>query len=116
MNLVEIDQTPLTFGRTRNEEPRSNDPVSRSSGAWSLKIIESRPSAPSIIGAEKHHDLAYQWFCRLGLEDAPEHSTFAKNRHGRFRDSDVLHHVFETVLGRCMSEGLDDPAEAADTR
>lgn len=56
---------------------------------------------------EVHLNLAYRWFCRLGLEDAvPEHSTFSKNRHGRFRDSDVLRHVFESVLGRCMPEGL----------
>jgi transposase len=56
---------------------------------------------------EVHLNLAYCWFCRLGLEDAvPEHSTFSKNRHGRFRDSDAFRHVFETVLKRCMSEGL----------
>jgi transposase len=56
---------------------------------------------------EVHLNLAYRWFCRLGLDDAvPEHSTFSKNRHGRFRDSDALRHVFEAVLGRCMSEGL----------
>ena len=56
---------------------------------------------------EVHLNLAYRWFCRLGLEDAvPEHSTFSKNRHGRFRDSDLLRHVFESVLSRCMAEGL----------
>ena len=56
---------------------------------------------------EVHLNLAYRWFCRLGLEDAvPEHSTFSKNRHGRFRESDAFRHVFETVLQRCMSEGL----------
>jgi len=56
---------------------------------------------------EIHLNLAYRWFCRLGLEDAiPDHSTFSKNRHGRFRDSDALRHVFENVLRRCMSEGL----------
>jgi len=56
---------------------------------------------------EVHLNLAYRWFCRLGLEDAvPEHSTFSKNRHGRFRESDAFRHVFETVLRRCMSEGL----------
>jgi transposase len=56
---------------------------------------------------EVHLNLAYRWFCRLGLEDAvPEHSTFSKNRHGRFRESDAFRHVFETVLERCMSEGL----------
>jgi transposase len=56
---------------------------------------------------EVHLNLAYRWFCRLGIEDAvPEHSTFSKNRHGRFRESDTLRHVFERVLERCISEGL----------
>jgi transposase len=56
---------------------------------------------------EVHLNLAYRWFCRLGLEDAiPEHSTFSKNRHGRFRESETFRHVFETVLSRCIDEGL----------
>jgi transposase len=56
---------------------------------------------------EVHLNLAYRWFCRLGLEDAvPDHSTFSKNRHGRFRESGVFRHLFETVLQRCMKEGL----------
>src|SRR5713226_5765728 len=56
---------------------------------------------------EVHLNLAYRWFCRLGLDgDVPDHSTFSKNRHGRFRESDLLRRVFETVLGRCVREGL----------
>jgi transposase len=56
---------------------------------------------------EVHLNLAYRWFCRLDLEEAvPDHSTFSKNRHGRFRQSDVFRHLFEGVLRRCMSEGL----------
>ena len=56
---------------------------------------------------EVHLNLAYRWFCRLGLEGAvPDHSTFSKNRHGRFRDSDLFRHVFDLVLRRCMAEGL----------
>ncbi|WP_045227411.1 IS1182 family transposase [Methyloterricola oryzae] len=56
---------------------------------------------------EVHLNLAYRWFCRLGLQDpVPDHSTFSKNRHGRFRESGVFRHVFETVLRRCMAEGL----------
>ncbi|CAI8821561.1 hypothetical protein EMIT0196MI5_200061 [Pseudomonas sp. IT-196MI5] len=36
---------------------------------------------------EAHLNLAYRWFCRLNLEDeVPDHSTFSKSRHGRFRD------------------------------
>src|SRR5215467_6485643 len=56
---------------------------------------------------EVHLNLAYRWFCRLGLEGAvPDHSTFSKNRHGRFRDSDLLRRVFETTVQRCMQAGL----------
>jgi transposase len=56
---------------------------------------------------EVHLNLAYRWFCRLGLEGVvPDHSTFSKNRHVRFRESDLLRQLFDTVLRRCMSEGL----------
>jgi len=52
-------------------------------------------------------NLAYRWFCRLGLEDqVPDHSTFSKNRHGRFRESDLFRHVFELVVRRCIDAGL----------
>lgn len=56
---------------------------------------------------EVHLNLAYRWFCRLGLDGkVPDHSTFSRNRHGRFRQSDILRHLFETVVERCLSEGL----------
>src|SRR3984957_16243577 len=42
-------------------------------------------------------------FC---LEDVPDHSTFSKNRPGRFRQSDMLRRLFETVVQRCLAEGL----------
>ncbi len=51
--------------------------------------------------------LAYRWFCRLDLDDkVPDHSTFSVNRHGRFRDSDILRQVFEAVVRACMANGL----------
>src|SRR6202046_1894861 len=56
---------------------------------------------------EVHLNLAYRWFCRLGLDaDVPDHSTFSKNRHGRFRESDLLRKLFQTVVARCMKEGI----------
>jgi len=56
---------------------------------------------------EVHLNLAYRWFCRLGLDgEVPDHSTFSKNRHGRFRDSDLMRQLFETVLRRCVAEGM----------
>jgi transposase len=55
---------------------------------------------------EVHLNRAYRWFCGLGLEDVvPEDLTFSKNRYGRFRDSDVFRHVFESVPTCCMIEG-----------
>jgi transposase len=51
--------------------------------------------------------LGYRWFCRLELDDkVPDHSTFSVNRHGRFRDSDILRQVFEAVVRACMDAGL----------
>ncbi len=56
---------------------------------------------------EVHLNFAYRWFCRLGLEDqVPDHSTFSKNRHGRFRESDAFRFLFEQVVQRCIDEGL----------
>lgn len=56
---------------------------------------------------EVHLNLAYRWFCRLGLEDeVPNHSTFSKNRHGHFRDSGLFRWLFNEVLRRCMAAGL----------
>lgn len=57
--------------------------------------------------AEVRVNLAYRWFCGLGLEDrVPDHSAFSRVRHERFRDADVLRRVFEAVVGACITEGL----------
>jgi transposase len=47
--------------------------------------------------------LGYRWFTRLGFEqEIPDHSTFSKNRHGRFRQSGVFREVFEEIVRRCL--------------
>nr|NIS40587.1 transposase [Desulfuromonadales bacterium] len=52
-------------------------------------------------------NLAYRWFCGLGLDgEVPDHSTFSRNRHGRFRQSDALRQVFEATVARAIAEGL----------
>jgi transposase len=57
--------------------------------------------------SEVHLNLAYRWFCRLGLEGTvPDHSTFSKNRYGRFRESEICRVLFEDVVGQCRSAGL----------
>jgi len=51
--------------------------------------------------------LAYRWFTRLNFgEEIPDHSTFSKNRHGRFRQSGVFREVFEEIVRRCLEAGL----------
>src|SRR6202035_5455026 len=51
--------------------------------------------------------LAYRWFCKLDLDDkVPHHSTFSVNRLGRFRESEILRHIFERVVAACMVAGL----------
>ncbi len=57
--------------------------------------------------SEVHLNLAYHWFCRLGLDGVvPDHSTFSKNRYGRFRKSDIYRVLFEDVVGQCCVAGL----------
>jgi transposase len=52
-------------------------------------------------------NLAYRWFCGLGIEDAiPDHSAFSRARNERFRDSDIFRRVFERVVGACIAAGL----------
>jgi transposase len=56
---------------------------------------------------EVHLNLAYRWFCRLGLDgEVPDHSTFSKNRHGRFREAGLFRRLFEDVVRLCMRAGL----------
>jgi len=59
------------------------------------------------ICAEVQVNLAYRWFCRLGIEDGiPNHSVFSRARHERFRESDALRRVFERVVATCVVTGL----------
>jgi len=56
---------------------------------------------------EMHLNLAYRWLCRLELSDPIlNHSTFSKNRHGRFQESKLLRNLFEKTVGRCIADGL----------
>src|SRR5208282_805424 len=59
------------------------------------------------ICREVQVNLAYRWFCELGLEDAiPDHSAFSRARNKRFREGDVFRRVFERVVEACIAAGL----------
>ena len=52
-------------------------------------------------------NLAYRWFCDLGLEDSiPDHSAFSRARNERFRESDLFRRIFERVVRACIEAGL----------
>lgn len=57
--------------------------------------------------SEVQVNLAYRWFCKLGIEESiPDHSVFCRMRHERFRQSDALRRVFESVVAMCIATGL----------
>jgi transposase len=59
------------------------------------------------ICREVQVNLAYRWFCELGLEDPiPDHSAFSRARTERFHESDIFRRVFERVVGTCVGAGL----------
>ena len=51
--------------------------------------------------------LAYRWFTRLDFgAEISDHSTFSKNRHGRFRQSGVFREIFEEVDATFLEAGV----------
>ena len=66
-----------------------------------------RSASERRLCAEVQVNLAYSWFCKLGIEDKiPDHSVFCRARRERFRASDALRRVFEGVVAMCISAGL----------
>jgi transposase len=60
-----------------------------------------------LICREVQVNLAYRWFCKLGIEDGiPDHSAFSRARNERFREGDVFRHMFERVVEGCIAAGL----------
>src|SRR5881296_2617644 len=60
-----------------------------------------------LICREVQVNLAYRWFCKLGIEDAvPDHSAFSRAPNERFREGDVFRHMFERVVEACIAAGL----------
>src|ERR1700732_189179 len=47
--------------------------------------------------------LAWRWFTGLGFDqEIPHHSTFSKNRHGRFQESNLFQEIFEEIVRQCV--------------
>jgi len=77
--------------------------------AWRRRLVRPGPlvlsnetslrsASERLICREVQVNLAYRWFCRLGIEDAiPDHSAFSRARNERFREGDVFCHVLSPV-------------------
>src|SRR5258708_4327566 len=51
--------------------------------------------------------VAWRWFTGLGFDqEIPHHSTFSKNRHGRFQESNLFQELFEEIVARCVGAGM----------
>src|SRR5580693_9422416 len=73
---------------------------------WLVGYLYGITSERRLMEEVRMH-LAYRWFSRLGFErEIPDHSTFSKNRHGRFRGVGVFLEVFEEIVRRCLEAGL----------
>src|SRR6202451_3800948 len=51
--------------------------------------------------------LAWRWFTGLGFDqEVPHHTTFSKNRHGRFQESKLFEQLFEQIVRQCVEVRL----------
>jgi len=51
--------------------------------------------------------IGYRWFCGLRMDEkVPNHSTFSKNRHGRFKESGIFQDIFDEIVKQCIESGI----------
>lgn len=56
---------------------------------------------------EINYNMAYKWFCGLGLtEKAPDATTLSANRRRRFRDNNIAEQIFDEILRQAIEKGL----------
>lgn len=54
-------------------------------------------------------NIAYLWFCGLGITDkVPDHSTFIQNKRRRFGSSTLMQDLFVGIVQQCLDKGLLD--------
>jgi hypothetical protein len=72
-----------------------------------VKTLRSQKLRMLLICREVQVNLAYRWFCKLGIEDTvPDNSAFSRTRNERFREGDVFRRVIERVVETCIASGL----------
>ena len=112
-DLVRKIDTALDLSWLRNEVAPHYSPMGRLSIDLELMIrmlvvgYVFAIRSERLICREVQVNLAYRWFCKLGMEDTiPDHSAFSRARNERFREGDVFRHVFERVVEACIAADL----------
>ena len=72
-----------------------------------LRILLFGITSERKLVEELRMHLAWRWFTGLGFDqEIPHHSTFSKNRHGRFQESKLFEQLFEQIVRQCVEVGL----------
>jgi hypothetical protein len=72
-----------------------------------LALARDAAQIPDQENAQQRMHLAWRWFTGLRFyQEIPHHSTFSKNRQGRFQESKLFEHLFEQIVRRCVDVGL----------
>ena len=89
-----------------NRAPVSRASTTNGSRILLLGYLYGITSERKLLEELRMH-LAWRWFTGLGFDqEIPHHSTFSKNRHGRFQQSRVFQELFERIVEQCMVVGL----------
>jgi 2-polyprenyl-6-methoxyphenol hydroxylase-like FAD-dependent oxidoreductase len=111
-----LDHNPIkSFSMDRHRNDRSGATTYWVRGGELLNVWIARyePNSAAFeqeegdwLPVSQEENLAYRWFCRLGIEAAvPDHSAFSRARNERFREGDVFRRVFERVVEACIAAG-----------
>src|ERR1700691_2311474 len=112
-HLLRLVDEHIDFGFGRERLKDSYSETGRPSIDPELLLRILLIGYPYVISSERklveelRMHLAWRWFTGLGFDqEVPHHSTFSKNRHGRFQEANVFEQLFEEVVRQCVDAGL----------
>src|ERR1700704_2702529 len=112
-HLLRLVDKPIDFGFVRERLKDSYSEAGRPSIDPELLLrilligyLYGISSERKLVEELRMH-LAWRWFTGLGFDqELPHHSTFSKNRHGRFQESRLFEQLFEQIVRQCVEVGL----------
>ena len=112
-HLLRLIDKHISFGFVRERLKESYSDTGRPSidpelllRILSIGYLYGIASERKLVEELRMH-LAWRWFTGLGFDqEIPHHSTFSKNRHGRFQESKLFEQLFEQIVRQCVEVGL----------